>query len=133
VSRKQCRIRLKSDFSSLPDLESFVTSCGFLEKEESLRALIVSTELFQNIVSYSRFPVSTAVDFAISRNDAIRLAISWATLNFGELVRASGSTSPRFDRAAGRYRGLGLLMCRNLSKSIQYKKGLFKSSVIIML
>jgi hypothetical protein len=70
---------------------------------------------------------------ALERGAKTCVFIKYPTRNFSDMVRASQSTKPYFDPETGRYRGLGLLMCRNLSSSIEYKKGLFKSSVIIIL
>jgi anti-sigma regulatory factor (Ser/Thr protein kinase) len=133
VSPAQCHISLAPDFANLSVLESFVGSCSFLEKEERLRILLIATEYFQNIVAYNRNPVRSDVDLRIVKDGTVSLIISYATRNFSELQRAAGTASPHYDSETLRYRGLGLRMCKNLSSSIQYKKGLFKSSVIIIL
>ncbi len=133
MSPAHCHISLAPDFANLSALESFVESCSFLEKEERLRILLIATEYFQNIVAYNRNPVRSAVDLRIVKDAAVSLIIRYATRNFSELQRAADATSPHYDRETMRYRGLGLRMCKNLAASIQYKKGLFKSSVIIIL
>lgn len=133
MARKHCHIRLTPDFANLTVLEDFITSCPFLSGEESNRAMLLATEYFDNIVAYSKSVWPGKVDVALERGERILVSITYPTLNFSDMVRASGTTKPYFDPGTGRYRGLGLLMCRNLSTSIEYRKGLLRSSVIIIL
>ena len=133
MPKKHCHIRLAPDFANLNVLEDFIISCPFLAGEERNRAMLLATEFFDNIVAYSKSPFPGMVDISLDRDVRTRVFLKYRTRNFAEMVRASETTKPYFDGATRRYRGLGLLMCRNLSSSIQYKKGLFKSSVIIIL
>ena len=121
------------DFANLAVLEDFITACPFLVGEERNRAMLLATEYFDNIVAYSKSVLPGKVDVSLERDSKTRVFIKYSTRNFSDMVRASETTKPYFDPGTGRYRGLGLLMCRNLSSSIEYKKGLFKSSVIIIL
>ncbi|HOC29377.1 MAG TPA: hypothetical protein PKH40_06840 [Treponemataceae bacterium] len=128
-------IRLDPVMANLPLLEDFIAGTSFLETTECNKALLISTEIFENIIMHSagfRF-LRVYVDIGISRNDFITLVFRYRTRNFRNIIRADGHTMPHYDHFSKRYRGLGLRMCRNLSSSITYKMGLLKSSIIIIL
>jgi hypothetical protein len=133
VPKKHCHVRLAPDFANLSVLEEFVFSCPFLEGGERNRAVLLATEYFDNIVAHSRSISTGDVSVAVDKSARTSIVLRYRTCNFSEMVRANRTTKPHFDLASGRYRGLGLLMCRNLASSIHYKKGLLKSSVIIIL
>lgn len=119
--------------SNLPALEAFVRACEFLTAQERDKALLVSSEYFENIVSYSKCPVTRDITVSVEKGRRVAVVLSYATCNFGELVRSSRSIRPHYDADLRRYRGLGLLMCKNIAKSIKYRKGLLNSSVLIIL
>lgn len=133
MKTQHCHIRLKPDFANLPILEQFITRCPFLDETEINRAMVVITEYFDNIVSHSHCLFGCRVFISLSRNSVTRILFRYQTFNFGEMLRAVRHTTPHYDVESKRYRGLGLLMCRNLSSEIMYKKGLFKSSILIIL
>ncbi len=136
---RPCRARVAPDFASLDALERFVLSCPLLEGGERNRALIVVTEYFDNIVMHGKCPPGSLVSVRISRGRArgdagqVRILISYRSETFGRMVEAHGSARPYYDRGSRRYRGLGLLMCRNIARNVTYKKGLFKGSIRIIL
>ncbi len=121
--------------SNLPLLEDFIAGASFLEPGERNRALIVSTEMFENIVMHSASLgfLRAFVDVRISKTNKVELFFRYRTINFLNIIRADGHTSPHYDPSSRRYRGLGLRMCHNLSRSITYRKGLLKSTIIIIL
>jgi anti-sigma regulatory factor (Ser/Thr protein kinase) len=133
VPKKHCQIRLSPAFANLSSLERFITECPFLEGSERDRALLVTSEYFDNIVTHGRSVGPGSIDISVDRDDRTAITIRYTTYNFDKMVRAHDNTRRYFDRDTDRYRGLGLTMCRNLSSSITYKKGLFRSSVIIIL
>lgn len=127
-------LSLYPDLSNLVRLESFIRECSFLDGAEMNHALLVATEYFDNIARYSKYRVSRPVSIRVTKKDGVVIiAMKYATNNFLEMVRAADTTTPWLDAEVGRYRGLGLRMCRNLSSRIRYKKGLFKSSITIIL
>jgi len=133
VRKRHCHISLAPDFANLPVLEKFIAACPFLDASEINRALLVTTEFFDNIVAHSRCFNAGKVAITLEKAAAVIIRLSYRTCNFLEMVRADGTTKPYFDGADRRYRGLGLLMCRNLAGGIHYRKGLLKSSIIIIL
>lgn len=127
-------IRLAPVLANLIPLEEFIRECPFLDGNEKNHALLVSTEYFDNIARYGKCFVPYRVSICVSKeNGQVQIVMKYRTGNFLEMVSAVGTTEPHYDAVDDRYRGLGLLMCKNLSTNIEYKKGLFKSSIIIIL
>ncbi len=124
-------IRLAPEYSNIPVLESFIDNCRFLAPSARNRLTLIATEIFDNVVTHNRFPLRLPVSIAVCGDESIRMRISYATLNFFEMVRANRTTSPHFDRESGRYRGIGLRMCRNLAKSLRFRAGLFRGTIEI--
>jgi len=125
--------KLAPVLANLPALEDFVRDCDFLSLQERDKALLVATEYFENIVSYNKCPVSRDITVRVEKGKRLSVVLSYATCNFAELIRSSKSIRPHYDADIQRYRGLGLLMCKNIAKSIRYRKGLLNSSVLIIL
>jgi len=131
------RISLSPDLSNLPVLEEFMARCEFLDPNERQRATLVSAEFFDNIAVHNRRlrfdAVPDGVDVSVSKKKRVTIRLRYRTANFAEIIRANRTVHPHFDVESGRYRGLGLRMCRNLSLSIRFRQGLFKSTIIIIL
>jgi anti-sigma regulatory factor (Ser/Thr protein kinase) len=133
VKTQRCSIRLAPRLENLQALERFVALCPFLDQLLRERATLVATEFFDNIVTHSRPRTRYPVSVTIERSSAARIVIRYCTMNFQKMIRGARSAHPHYDPSSARYRGLGLLMCRNLSSSIDYKKGLLRSSIVIIL
>jgi len=137
VGRKRSSIRVTPDFANLCALEAFMARCDFLGETERLRATLVVSELFDNIVMHSRSrrggTVRSGVLISVSKDKLVRVLLRYRTGNFAEIIRANRTVLPHFDTGSRRYRGLGLRMCRNLSSSIRFRRGLLNSSIIIIL
>jgi len=131
------RFSLKPDYTNLAVLEAFMLQCDFLGETERLRATLVASEFFDNIVIHSRDRRGDAsrsrVVVCVSKRKRIQIRLSYRTANFSEIIRANRTVLPHFDTASRRYRGLGLRMCRNLSSSVSFRQGLLKSTIIIIL
>jgi len=99
--------------------------------------MLVAVEFFDNIIAHSRgFLIRAArggIAVSVSKKNRVEITLRYRTTNFAEIIRANKTVLPHFDVASGRYRGLGLRMCRNLSSSIRFRQGLFNSSIIIIL
>jgi len=133
LSVKTRLLRLVPEYANIPVLESFINTCDFLSDDAKNRLTLIATEIFDNIVSHNRFPFKNAVRFSVSREGSTRLRIAYGTCNFGEMIRANRVVTPHFDRQSGRYRGIGLRMCRNLAASVVFRRGLFRGSIIVTL
>ncbi len=126
-------IWLAPRLENLSVLERFIARCDFLDSTLRDKATLVSTEFFDNIVMHSRPCTSCRVYLSVTRSDETRIVIRYSTRNFDEMLRGTKSARPHYDALSERYRGLGLVMCRNLSRSIGYKKGLLRSTIVIIL
>ncbi len=139
--RRPCRARVAPDFANLERLERFVLDCPLLEGGERNRALLVVTEFFDNIVMHGRCPPGSLVSVRISRGrggkaangGSVRILIAYRSPTFARMVASHETARPYFDGESRRYRGLGLLMCRNLTSDVSYRKGLFKVFIRIIL
>lgn len=127
------QLRLVPEYANIPVLESFINTCDFLTDDAKNRLTLIATEIFDNIVSHNRFPFSNVVKVSVAREGGTRLRIVYGTFNFGEMIRANRVVSPHFDRQSGRYRGIGLRMCRNLAVSVVFRRGLFRGAIIVTL
>ena len=134
VMNEQRRITLLSDLSNLIILERFISACSFLDERDMNRSTILATECFDNIVMHSVRGLCSTVSITVRKiKERITIRLKYSTKNFGKMLNALDTTNPHYDANSLRYRGLGLRMCRNLASDIRYKKGLFKSSIIIIL
>lgn len=129
-------IRLTPDYANLNVLESFIAGCDFFTPAEINRAMLISTEYFDNIVEHSRSLGNGDVHIVLAKNTETghsSIRFRYSTRNFFQMIRGAHTARPHYDSSAGRYRGLGLRMCRNLASDIRYRQGLLKSSIIIIL
>jgi hypothetical protein len=133
IKTQYSSIRLAPRLENLSILEQFIGQCRFLDSSLRCRAILVATEYFDNIIAHSRCCGCCKVYIALYQSRDTELVLRYRTRNFQEMVQASRVTQPYYDAASERYRGLGLLMCKNLSSSIVYKRGLLRSSVVIIL
>lgn len=129
--RARCQISLSPILSNIPLLEQFVENCPCLDGGTKNRAMLIVTEYFDNIIFHSKSFLKGKVRVVVEKRDGIRITIAYRTCNFSTMLKAVSTTAPHFDKISNRYRGLGLLMCSHLSNGIRYKKGLWKSSIII--
>jgi anti-sigma regulatory factor (Ser/Thr protein kinase) len=128
------RITLLTDLSNLITLERFISACSFIDEHDRNKSKILATEFFDNIVMHSVCGMCSTVSVTVEKiKKRITIRLKYSTKNFGTMLNALEHTNPHYDASSLRYRGLGLRMCRNLASDIRYKKGLFKSSIIIIL
>jgi len=130
----QRRIKLLTELSNLIILEQFISACTFLNERDRNKSIILATECFDNIVMHSVHGLCSTVSVTVRKmRERISIRLKYGTKNFSKMLNALDTTNPHYDVNSLRYRGLGLRMCRNLASDIRYKKGLFKSSIIIIL
>lgn len=133
MTTRHCHIKLVPDFANLLVLERFINTNTCLSPHEKVRALLITSEYFDNIISHSIGTPSCSLFICSRFSRKKKILIRYATKNFNEIIIADRMTKPHFDSLSKRYRGLGLRMCRNLATSVVFQKGLFKSSIIITL
>jgi hypothetical protein len=131
--------------SGIGDFEDFVDGLSFARRDEKLRVKLAGSEIFDNLVRHAA-PLETGslVVRAARRGASLYLAFYFKSLSFGAFAATSacGRTedeygrvkdsaclvtedecAPFFDPAMGRWRGIGLRMCRCLSSSLLLRSG----------
>jgi hypothetical protein len=137
----EATIVLPSRLSSLMAFESFVNVLGFLSAPERRSVTIAGGEILDNIVKHA-YPVD---DDRIALRVARRREGGPVLLGFyfrspafaafaargearGDARAADGerlpfAREPLFDPDKRRWRGIGLVMCRNLSRRVSFRPG----------
>lgn len=132
--QEEDHVYLAPSLSNLLQIETLINESEFItDKCLKATALIVSTEIFCNIVEHGNVPESTCVDVHIIKDDLLKIKFVYETPNFDKLLKKAKELKPYYDEKSKRYRGLGMIMLKNLSKNIDYKKGISKSAIIVTL
>lgn len=103
-----------------------------LPKEDRLRLKIIATEIFENVLDHSRLHFFFPVKFTVWGVEK-KILIKWHTCSVFPIKFHTLVATPYYDKKTRRYRGLGLVMCSQLSKEINFRRGLFKRLVLIIL
>ncbi|HOT61504.1 MAG TPA: hypothetical protein PLU93_01420 [Treponemataceae bacterium] len=133
MADRRCRIKLRPDYANIQLLEDFIACCEFPDDDVYRRATLVAVECFDNIISHGKAFGRYSVEVVVDEAPEPRIRFRYPTTNFGEALRGNLHARPHYDAESGRYRGLGLRMCRNLSRRLVFRKGLFKSEITIIL
>ncbi|MDR2898023.1 MAG: hypothetical protein LBU99_04340 [Spirochaetaceae bacterium] len=142
---KAYEIALAPEFVSTLALEAFIMTNDIPKGDKKDRVLIMATELFDNIVRHSRdlageisfrleedVPLREGVPFSEGESGC-RLIISYKSSNFEELMACSRCSARYYDQKLGLYRGLGLVMCRNLARDMVFEPGSEADRIIVSL
>ena len=131
--RAEARIALEARPSAILAFEDFISAQGFLSPTERDRLKVAGGEILDNIVKHS-YPVDRRRVLARVR----RLrggALSPPSLILGFYFRSPGfaafaaedalraASEPLYDPAHRRWRGIGLVMCRNLARKVCFRPG----------
>jgi hypothetical protein len=129
MRRSVATIALDAAPSSILDFESFIESLAFLSLRERYLLLIAGGEMLDNIVKHG-FPLRD--DRVVARvrrgegSSPITLAFYFNAQGFEAFALESSryvSDKPLFDSAHRRWRGFGLVMCRNLARRVAFRPG----------
>jgi hypothetical protein len=138
--RARAAIVLGAAPSSILDFEGFVEVLSFLSPSERASLLVAGGEMLDNIVKHGaplRFGRILATVRRYSGSaPAIVLSFRFGSRSFAAFAReglAGYSGEPRFDPAVRRWRGLGLLMCRNIARRVELRPGRILDSIVIEL
>lgn len=126
--RAEGTVVLEAGLSSILAFEDFVDALAFLSPGERNRLKLAGGEILDNIVKHA-----SPLDFdrirarASRRGSTILLGFYFRAPGFAAFVGESGPGSafaePLFDPARRRWRGIGLLMCRNLASRVAFRPG----------
>ncbi len=140
------------------DFEAFVDSLDFLDPQEAMRVKLAGGEIFDNLVRHAA-PLSQSVILArCSRRSgkALVLAFYFRSPGFSRFAASAlegridacldeeggiseslgacandAKAEPFFDPLIGRWRGIGLRMCRNLTASFLLRSGSFLDRIFL--
>ena len=116
------QLLLKAELKNIGLIESFIATAQSIPRDKRSPALIIATEIFDNIAEHAVLVEHTDIRLAASNLFFPRLCFSYCSTNFDNLLRALKRPQPYFDSKTKRYRGFGLLMTQNLARNISYRQ-----------
>ena len=126
-------LQVEADLKNIGFIEEFISTSKDIPESKRTTALIISTEVFDNIAEHAVFAESKELRLSVSNTFFPRLCFSYHSTNFDNLLHALKRTKPHFDPKAKRYRGFGLLMTKNLARKVCYRQEQSRSCIIVYL
>jgi hypothetical protein len=126
-------LQVEADLKNIGFIEGFISNSKDIPENKRSAALIISTEVFDNIAEHAKFAENRGIQLSVSNIFFPRLCFSYRSMNFDNLLRALKRTKPHFDPDAKRYRGFGLLMTKNLARKVCYRQDPSRSCIIVYL
>ncbi|MFC1238095.1 hypothetical protein ACFGOO_01520 [Treponema vincentii] len=126
-------LQVEADLKNIGFIEGFISNSKDIPENRRAAALIISTEVFDNIAEHAKFAENRGIQLSVSNIFFPRLCFSYRSMNFDNLLRALKRTKPHFDPDAKRYRGFGLLMTKNLARKVCYRQDPSRSCIIVYL
>ncbi|MGO8696072.1 MAG: hypothetical protein ACLQMF_20600 [Rectinemataceae bacterium] len=122
--RSEATLVLRAAPASVLDFEDFVEALGFLGRRERNRLKLAGDEILDNLVRHSA-PLEGGgiIVRAARRKDRIVLNFFFRSPGFATFAASCGDPLPLFDEHHRRWRGIGMVMCRNLAISIRLVPG----------
>ena len=126
-------LQVEADLKNIGFIEEFISTSKDIPESKRATALIISTEVFDNIAEHAVFAENKDILLSVSNVFFPRLCFSYRSTNFDNLLCALQRTKPHFDSDAKRYRGFGLLMTKNLARKVCYRQDSSRSCIIVYL
>lgn len=126
-------LRVEAGLQHIGLIEKFIVTAQEIPQDKRATALIIATEVFDNIAEHAVFEGEKEVSLCVSAVFFPRLCFSYKGVNFDNLLDALKRTKPHFEAAAQRYRGFGLLMTKNLARRVSYLSYLSRCYIIVYL
>ena len=114
-------------------LQEFISTSKEIPADKRAAALIIATEVFDNIAEHAVFAEKKELHLSVSKIFFPRLCFSYSSANFDKFLRALKDATPYFDLKTRRYRGFGLIMTKNLARKVCYRQEPFRSCIIVYL
>jgi len=131
--RARCRIR--SGLEAFDVYDGFIRSLHFLTEREACALIVAGDEVLDNLRTHGEIGREGVIVLVRKRPVGLTLAFfvesHQAFAAFAESLEREGVAPPRFDALEGRWRGLGLSMCRNLARSLCYRPGAFIDRIFL--
>jgi anti-sigma regulatory factor (Ser/Thr protein kinase) len=123
-SRFERTLALEASPASILEFEDFVDALDFLSPGERDRLKLAGGEILDNIVKHAPPMKSSEVRSRASRSGGtILLAFYFRSPGFADFAAGYIESEPLYDPAHRRWRGIGLVMCRNLAKRVVFRPG----------
>jgi len=126
-------LRVEADLKNIGCIEDFISASKDIPDNKRTTALIIATELFDNIAEHAVFAEHKELRLSVSNMFCPRLCFSYCSTNFDNLLHALRKAKPYFDSNAKRYRGFGLVMTKNLARKVKYEQDSGRSYIIVYL
>jgi hypothetical protein len=125
--RAEATVALEATPSSIFAFEDFVDGLAFLAPRERGRLRLAGGEILDNIVKHSS-PVDQGriLARAVGTSGSILLGFYFRAPTFAGFAAEdarNAAPEPFFDPAYRRWRGIGLVMCRNLARRVRLRPG----------
>jgi len=126
-------LQVEAELKNIGFIEEFISTSNGIPDNKRAAALIIATEVFDNIAEHAAFAGSKDIRLSVSNIFFPRLCFSYRSTNFDNLLYALEGTKPHFDQKFRRYRGFGLLMTKNLARKVCYRRDQSRSCIIVYL
>ncbi len=123
-SRSEATLEFEAIPASILAFEDFVDALDFLRPGERNRLKLAGGEILDNIVKHAPPMKSRRVRARASRRGgSILLAFYFRSPGFAAFAAGFVASEPLYDPAHRRWRGIGLVMCRNLARRVVFRPG----------
>ncbi len=126
-------LQVGADLKNIGFIEEFISTSKEIPADKRAAALIIATEVFDNIAEHAVFAEKKELHLSVSKIFFPRLCFSYSSANFDKFLRALKDATPYFDLKTRRYRGFGLIMTKNLARKVCYRQEPFRSCIIVYL
>ena len=126
-------LQVEADLKHIGFIEEFISTSKEIPADKRAAALIIATEVFDNIAEHAVFAEKKELHLSVSKIFFPRLCFSYSSANFDKFLRALKDATPYFDLKTRRYRGFGLIMTKNLARKVCYRQEPFRSCIIVYL
>jgi len=132
---EEATIRLAAVPESVSAFESFADGLAFLSPRERARLKLAGDEILDNIIRHSspleRRRIAVRAARRGGRPHLLFFFRSSPGTAFADFAQGFPGSAPLFDPARRRWRGMGLLMCRNLSQALSVRHGSMMDRIIL--
>ncbi|HUW42077.1 MAG TPA: hypothetical protein VMV90_13815 [Rectinemataceae bacterium] len=123
-TRLAARLVLDASPVSVLSFEDFADGLEFLSHRERDRLKLAGEEILDNLLRHSAPLEGGGIAVrAARRTDSIALSFYFRSHGFASFASNGGAPLPIFDPLHRRWRGIGMVMCRNLARSISFRPG----------
>jgi hypothetical protein len=113
-------------------LEDFIDGLSFLARRERQRIKLAGDEILDNLIRHSGPLAGASISVRVTRRRAsIVLAFFFRSPKFAAFAASCSDPEPLFDPVHRRWRGIGMVMCRNLSSSMKLRPGSFVDRIFL--